>query len=63
VLSRFQLSQVDLAGKTRPFDLYKGPKSLISYFVIALRFVLYFSRVVTLDEYYFSVIAEDNEDI
>lgn len=36
VLSRFQPSQVDLTGKTRPFDPYKGPKSLMSYFGIAL---------------------------
>jgi hypothetical protein len=63
VLSRFQPSQVDLAGKTRPFDPHKGPKSLISYFAIALRFVSYFSRVVAPDEYHFSATAEDNDDM
>jgi hypothetical protein len=36
-LSRFQPSQVDLTGKTRPFDPYKGAKSLASYFGTALR--------------------------
>jgi hypothetical protein len=44
VLSRFQPSQVDLIGKARPFDPYKGPKSLATYFGIAHRFVPYFSR-------------------
>jgi hypothetical protein len=63
VLSRFQPSQVDLIGKTRPFDPYKGPKSLAIYFGIALRFVSYFSRVVAPDEYHFSTVAEDNDDI
>jgi hypothetical protein len=36
VLSRFQPSQVDLTGKTRPFDPHKGPKSLAAYFGMAL---------------------------
>ncbi|KAI7722348.1 hypothetical protein KC353_g581, partial [Hortaea werneckii] len=63
VLSRFQPSQVDLTGKTRPFDPHKGPKSLVSYFGIALRFVSYFSRVVAPDEYHFSAIAEDDDDM
>ena len=63
VLSRFQPSQVDLTGKTRPFDPYKGPKSLAAYFGIALRFVSYFSRVVAPDEYHFSAVAEDDDDI
>jgi hypothetical protein len=46
VLSRFQPSQNDLTGKTRPFDPYKGPKSLASYFATALpdRVVLQQSR-------------------
>lgn len=63
VLSRFQPSQVDLTGKTRPFDPYKGPKSLAAYFGIALRFVSYFSRVVAPDEYHFSAVAEDDDDM
>jgi hypothetical protein len=63
VLSRFQPSQVDLTGKTRPFDPYKGPKSLATYFGMALRFVSYFSRVVAPDEYHFSAVAEDDDDI
>ena len=62
VLSRFQPSQVDLTGKTRPFDPYKGLKSLATYFRIALRFVSYFSRVVAPDEYYFGSINEDDDD-
>lgn len=63
ILSRFQPSQVDLTGKTRPFDPYKGPKSLVSYFGTALRLVSYFSRVVALDEYHFSAIAENDDDM
>ena len=63
VLSRFQPSQVDLTGKTRPFDPYKGPKSLATYFGMALRFVSYFSRVVAPDEYHFSAVAEDDDEI
>jgi hypothetical protein len=63
VLSRFQPSQVDLTGKTRPFDPYKGPKSLATYFGMALRFVSYFSRVVAPDEYHFSAVAENDDDI
>ena len=63
VLSRFQPSQVDLTGKTRPFDPYKGPKSLATYFGMALRFVSYFSRVVAPDEYHFSAVAEDDDNI
>ena len=63
VLSRFQPSQVDLIGKTRPFDPYKGPKSLATYFGMALRFVSYFSRVVAPDKYHFSVVAEDDNNI
>lgn len=63
VLSRFQPSQVDLTGKTRPFDPYKGAKSLASYFGTALRFVSYFSRVVAPDEYYFSPAADADDDV
>ena len=62
VLSRFQPSQVDLTGKTRPFDPYKGSKSLATHFGMALRFVSYFSRVVAADEYHFSIVAEDDDD-
>ena len=62
VLSRFQPSQVDLTGKTRPFDPYKGPKSLTAYFGIALRFVSYFARVVAPDEYHFSPAANTDND-
>ncbi|KAM0720756.1 hypothetical protein Q7P37_004893 [Cladosporium fusiforme] len=60
VLSRFQSSQVDLTGKTRPFDPYKGPKSLATYFGVAHRFVSYFSRVVAPDDYHFSPAAGDD---
>ena len=63
VLSRFQPSQVDLTGKTRPFDPYKGQKSLVSYFGTALRFVSYFSRVVAPDEYHFSAVAQNDDDM
>jgi hypothetical protein len=63
VLSRFQPSQVDLTGETRPFDPYKGPKGLASYFGTALRFVSYFSRVVAPDEYHFSSAADADDDV
>jgi superfamily II DNA helicase RecQ len=63
VLSRFQSSQVDLQGKTRPFDPYKGPKSLETYFGTAYRFVSYFSRVAAPDEYHFSIDTEDGDDM
>jgi hypothetical protein len=62
VLSRFQPSQVDLMGKTRPFDPYKGPKSLATYFGIAHRFVSYFSKVVAPDDYHFSLVADAEDD-
>lgn len=63
VLSRFQSSQVDLQGKTRLFDPYKGSKSLATYFGIAFRFVSYFSRVVAPDEYHFGLTARDTSEI
>jgi hypothetical protein len=63
VLSRFQPSQVDLIGKTRPFDPYKGAKSLTSYFRTALRFVSYFSRIVAPDKYHFSPAADADDDV
>jgi hypothetical protein len=63
VLSRFQPSQVDLISKTRPFDPYKGAKSLTSYLGIALRFVSYFSRVIAPDEYHFSPAADTDDDV
>ncbi|KAK6428910.1 hypothetical protein LTR95_014944 [Oleoguttula sp. CCFEE 5521] len=62
VLSRFQHLQVDLTGKTRPFDPYKGPKSLTTYFGIAHRFVSYFSRVVAPDKYHFSPVTSLDDD-
>ena len=62
VLGRFQPSQVDLQGKTRLFDLYKGSKSLTSYCGIANRFVSYFSRVVAPDKYHFSPGASPDDD-
>jgi hypothetical protein len=49
-------------GKTRPFDPYKGPKSLATYFGIALRFVSYFSKVVAPDNYHFSLVADVDDD-
>ena len=49
-------------GKTRPFDLYKGPKSLATYFGIAHRFVSYFSKVVAPDDYHFSLVADAEDD-
>jgi len=62
VLGRFQPSQVDLQGKTRPFDPYKEPSSLSKYFRAAHSFLSYFSRVVAPDEYYFSLAAEDGDE-
>jgi hypothetical protein len=62
VLSHFQPSQVDLQGKTRPFDPYKGLKSLATYFRTVLRFVSYFHRVVAPDEYYFSAVTDPDDD-
>jgi hypothetical protein len=52
-----------LIGKTRPFDPYKGAKSLTSYFRIALRFMLYFSRIVAPDKYHFSLAADADDDV
>ena len=49
-------------GKTRPFDPYKGPKSLATYFGIAHRFVSYFSKVVAPDDYHFSLVADAEDD-
>jgi hypothetical protein len=63
VLSRFQSSQVDLQGKTRPFDPYKGLKSLETYFGTAYRFVSYFSRVAAPNEYHFSIDTEDGNNM
>jgi hypothetical protein len=54
--------QVDLQGKTRPFDPYKGLKSLTTYFRTALRFVLYFHRVVAPDKYYFGIVTDLDDD-
>ena len=54
VLGRFQPAQVDLQGKTRPFDPHKEPGSLRKYFKAACSFLSYFSRVVAQDEYHFS---------
>jgi hypothetical protein len=62
VLSRFQPSQVNLAGNTRTFNLCKGPKSLTTYFGIAHRSLCYSSRVLAPDEYRFSVVTDPNND-
>jgi hypothetical protein len=51
-----------LIGKTRLFDPYKGPKSLASYFGIALRFVSYFSRVIAPNKYHFSPVVDADDD-
>jgi hypothetical protein len=58
VLGRFQPAQVNLQGKTRPFDPYKEPGSLQRYFRTAYSFLSYFSRVVAPDDYHFSLAAE-----
>lgn len=63
VLSRFQPSQVDLSGKTRPFDPHKEAKSLIAYFGIALRLLSYFSRLLASNEYHFSSAADANDNV
>jgi hypothetical protein len=63
VLSRFQSSQIDLQGKTRPFDPYKGLKCLETYFGTACRFVSYFSRVAAPNEYHFSAATEDGDSM
>jgi hypothetical protein len=52
-----------LISKTRPFDPYKGAKSLTSYFRIALRFVSYFSRVIAPDKYYFSPVVDADDNV
>lgn len=61
-LSHFQSSQVDLQGKTRPFDPYKGTKGLETYFGTACQIMSYFSRILAPDEYHFSAVTEDSEE-
>jgi hypothetical protein len=51
-----------LKGKTRPFNPYKGLKSLAAYFGTALRFGFYSSRVVAPNEYHFSPVADTGDD-
>lgn len=68
ILSRFQLLQVDIIGKTRAFDPYKEPKTLKSYFGISQQFLSYFHRVIFPNEYYFEIEdtnkqAERPEDV
>ncbi|KAK6439524.1 hypothetical protein LTR95_004275 [Oleoguttula sp. CCFEE 5521] len=59
VLSRFQSSQVESFGKIRPFDPYKEPNTLKTYFKLAQRFLAYFDRVAASDEYFFSAEFEE----
>lgn len=61
VLGRFQPAQVDLQGKTRPFDPHKEPGSLQKYFKTACSFLSYFSRVVAQDDFHFSPVVDGRE--
>ena len=58
VLSRFQSSQVESFGKTRPFDPCKEPGTLKTYFRVVYQVLSYFDRVAASDEYFFSAGAE-----
>lgn len=60
VLSRFQSSQTESFGKTRPFDQYKEPKTIKTYFSTAKRVLAYFDRVAAGEDYFFS--AESDEE-
>ncbi|KAM0714670.1 hypothetical protein Q7P37_003050 [Cladosporium fusiforme] len=63
VLSRFQSSKVDSIGKTRAFDPHKEPGTLKTYFKQGQRFLSYFHRIMSTDEYYFSTgDAEENPE-
>lgn len=59
VLSRFQSSQAESFGKIRPFNPYKEPNTLKTYFNIAKRVLVYFDRVAAGDEYFFSAESEE----
>ncbi|KAI7140984.1 hypothetical protein KC316_g16311, partial [Hortaea werneckii] len=60
VLGRFQSSQTESFGKIRPFDQYKEPKSITTYFSTAKRALAYFDRIVAREDYFFT--AESGED-
>ncbi|TKA62502.1 hypothetical protein B0A55_10993 [Friedmanniomyces simplex] len=60
VLSRFQSPQSESFGKVRPFDPYKEPGTLKTYFGTALRALAYFDRVAATPEYFFSPDTEDS---
>ncbi|TKA73156.1 hypothetical protein B0A55_10843 [Friedmanniomyces simplex] len=60
VISRFQAPQSKSFGKIRPFDPYKEPGTLKTYFGVALRALAYFDRVAATHEHCFSVETEDS---
>ncbi|KAI7206681.1 hypothetical protein KC365_g17003 [Hortaea werneckii] len=60
VLGRFQSSQTESFGKIRPFDQYKEPKTLTTYFSTAKRVLAYFDRIVAGEDYFFT--PESDED-
>lgn len=59
VLSRFQSSQTESFGKIRPFDQYKEPKTLKTYFSTAKRVLAYFDRIAAGEDYFFSAKSEE----
>jgi superfamily II DNA helicase RecQ len=60
ILSRFQSPQSESLGKIRPFDPYKEPGTLKTYFGLACRALAYFDRVAAGSGYFFTV---ENEDV
>lgn len=54
VLSRFQSSQTESCGNLRPFDQYKEPKQIKTYFSTAKRVLAYFGRVTAGENYFFT---------
>lgn len=59
VLSRFQSAQTESFGKIRPFDQYKEPKTLKTYFSLAKRVLAYFGRVAAGEDYFFSAGSDE----
>ena len=62
VLSRFQSSQTESFGKIRPFDQYKEPKTLKTYFSTAKRVLAYFDRIAAGEDYFFSAESEEDSE-
>lgn len=60
VLGRFQASEVETLGRTRPFEPRKDPGSLKKYFALAKRLLAYVHRVAASSDDHFT--AEDENE-